>query len=285
MKKFFLFIFFSIFFICFFIINNFNNFLCLAKNEESKNIRMIPIIMYHSILKFKKSNYIISPSTFESDIKYLEKLGYEAIFISDIIAYCCGVCELPEKCVVLSFDDGHYNNYFYAYPIIKKHNFKANLNVIGSYSDLSINNKDTDNPNYSYVTWKEIKILHDSGYFEIGNHTYNMHSHKSRWGIEKLYNESYDEYKNNLTRDVMKLEQKLFENCGFRTQVFAYPFGRYSADSEQILKGLGFKAFLTCCEGINKVEKGNCTVLSSLKRINRTGLLSASEFFKKNKIC
>ena len=69
----------------------------------------------------------------------------------------------PKKPVVLTFDDGHYNNYFYAYPIIEKYNFKANLNVIGCFSEYSTSSGDIDNHNYSYLTWSEIKTLHDSG--------------------------------------------------------------------------------------------------------------------------
>ena len=126
--------------------------------------------------------------------------------------------------------------------------------------------------------------MHDSGLFEIGNHTYKMHQFKPRFGIAKTSSESEEDYKKALSNDILKLENKLQQECGFTSQVFAYPFGKYSKESENILRDIGFKAFLTCNEGINKVCKGDPTVLSHLKRINRTGLLSTEEFFSKFKI-
>lgn len=253
---------------------------CYAESES----RDIPIVMYHQILKSWTGDYIVTPKTLQDDIKYLKNHGYEPIFVEDIINFCEGKSLLPEKPVVLSFDDGHYNNFFYAYPIIKEENFKANLNVIGGFCDFSTTSGDIDNPNYSYLTWEEIKFLHDSKYFEIGNHTFKMHNFKPRFGIKRKDDEDIESYKKALEDDIMKLENKLKNDCGFSTDVFAYPFGVYSKESEEILKNLGFKAFLTCNEGINKVTFNDKSALSHLKRINRTGKLDTETFFQKHHI-
>lgn len=254
----------------------------VCKAEE--NARDIPIIMYHSVLENKSGNYCVTPEMLKEDIEYLKNHGYEPIFIEDIINFCEGEGTLPKKPVVISFDDGYFNNYYYAYPIIKEEDFKANLNVIGGFCDFSTTSGDSDNLNYSYLTWKEIKELHDSNLFEIGNHTYKMHNFKPRFGIKKKADESENDYKLALEKDILWLENKLKNDCGFNTQVFAYPFGEYNDEGEKILRDLGFKAFLTCNEGINKVRSGDTKVLSHLKRINRTGLLSTKEFFKKYNI-
>ena len=156
----------------------------------------VPIIMYHSVLKSKKGMYSVHPSLLREDIRYLKNHGYQPIFVKDIIAFCEGKGDLPQKPVVLSFDDGHYNNYYYAYPILKEENFKANLNVVGCYCNYSTTSGDYDNPNYSYLTWREIKELHDSNIFEIGNHTYKMHAFSPRYGIKQKLYESDDEYAN-----------------------------------------------------------------------------------------
>ena len=243
----------------------------------------VPIIMYHSVLKSKKGMYSVHPSLLREDIRYLKNHGYQPIFVKDIIAFCEGKGDLPQKPVVLSFDDGHYNNYYYAYPILKEENFKANLNVVGSYCNYSTTSGDYDNPNYSYLTWREIKELHDSNIFEIGNHTYKMHAFSPRYGIKQKLYESDDEYAKALKDDVSKLEYKFMVECGFRTEVFAYPFGAYSDLGEKILREMGFKAFLTCNEGINKLKRGDAKALSHLKRVNRSGNLTTYQFFQKLK--
>lgn len=254
---------------------------CAQAQTEGTNL---PIIMYHSVLEDKKGNYVVTPEQLQTDIEYLKNHGFQAVFISDVIDFCEGRGSLPEKPVVLSFDDGHYNNMVFAFPIIKAQRFKANLNVIGGFCQYSTSSGDIDNPAYSYLTWQEIKSLHDSGFFEIGNHTYKMHSFSPRFGISKLKNESADDYKKALSSDVLKLENILKEKCGIQTQVFAYPFGEYNSEAESTLKALGFKAFLTCNDGVNKITKGDNKPLSHLKRINRTGLLTTAQFFEKHGI-
>ena len=127
------------------------------------------------------------------------------------------------------------------------------------------------------------KELHDSNIFEIGNHTYKMHAFSPRYGIKQKLYESDDEYAKALKDDVSKLEYKFMVECGFRTEVFAYPFGRYSTLSEKVLRELGFKAFLTCNEGVNKLKKGDAKALSHLKRVNRSGNLTTYQFFQKLK--
>ena len=284
MKNYFIFLLSLVFFLmC--LLGNFYGYAYLSngENDEREFVNVL-ILMYHSVLKSVQGQYTVSPTMLENDIKYLQERGYTAVFIKDLINYCNGDADLPEKPVVLSFDDGHYNNFFYAYPLIEKYNFKANLNIVGGYCDYSTTSGDIDNPNYSYLTWKEIKTLHDSGYFEIGNHTFKMHSFKPRFGISKIYGESDEDYKKALSHDIKKLEDKFESECGFNCEVFAYPFGKYSSQSQEILQELGFKAFLTCNEGINKLYKGQSKELLHLKRINRSGLLSTWQFFERYKI-
>ena len=78
----------------------------------------VPIVMYHSVLKdeSRHGQYVISPAELESDLKYLRDHGYTTILIEDLIAYTQGG-PLPEKPVLLTFDDGYYNNYLYAFPL------------------------------------------------------------------------------------------------------------------------------------------------------------------------
>lgn len=248
--------------------------------RADSEIADVPIIMYHSILKSRSGQYIISPDKLKEDLLWLKNHGYESVFVSDLIDFCEGKKDLPQKPVVITFDDGHYNNYYYAKPIFEELKFKATINIVGTYSEFSTTSGDFDNPNYSHLTWGEIKALQQNEFFEIGNHTYNMHNLKPRYGIGKKTEEDFETYKENLTKDVTKLENCFKDKCGFTTKIFAYPFGKYSEESYEILSGLGFKAFLTCNEGINHLKKGDESKLKTLYRYNRSGLISTEEFFK-----
>ena len=96
----------------------------------------IPIVMYHSLLKdeARHGKYVISPAEFENDLQYLKKHGYTTILMSDLIAYTQGK-ELPGKPVLLTFDDGYYNNYLYAFELAKQYQCKFVISPIGYYAD------------------------------------------------------------------------------------------------------------------------------------------------------
>ena len=75
----------------------------------------LPVIMYHSLLKDEKlqNDYTVSPTLFENDLKYLTENGYTTVVVKDLTDYVYGKKSLPEKCIMLTFDDGYYNNYYY----------------------------------------------------------------------------------------------------------------------------------------------------------------------------
>lgn len=242
----------------------------------------VPIIMYHSILKdpARSNKYTITPAVLEEDLKYIKANGYETITISDLISYVYDDKPLPPKPIILTFDDGHYNNYGYLYPLLEKYDMKAVISIVGSYTD-KFSETDEANLNYSYLRWKDINELISSGRVEFQNHTYNLHDNThGRIGAKKKKGESDDEYKKILEEDINKLQNEFKENTGYVPTCFTYPFGSISNSSLDIIKELGFKASLSCEEGINKITK-NPNSLYLLKRYNRPSYVSTYNIFKK----
>lgn len=83
---------------------------------------------------------------------------------------------------MLTFDDGYYNNYYYALPLLEKYNCKAVISPIASVSEKFTETKDIS-VTYGHITFDDMKEMSDSGYVEIQNHSYDMHSLKSRKGV------------------------------------------------------------------------------------------------------
>ena len=242
----------------------------------------VPIIMYHSILKdsSRSNKYTVTPTVLEEDLKYIKDKGYTTVTITDLISYVYDNKPLPEKPIVLTFDDGHYNNYGYLFPLLEKYDMKAVISIVGSYTD-KFTETDEANLNYSYLRWKDIKELMDTGRIEFQNHTYNLHSNTGkRIGTKKIKGETDEHYKNVLEEDILKLQQEFKENTNYIPQCFTYPFGGISNASLDIIKELGFKASLSCEQGINKLTK-NPNSLYLLKRYNRPSYISTYNFFQK----
>ena len=242
----------------------------------------LPIIMYHGIIKEQKlqGRFVISPNTFESDLKYLKENGFNTIFVQDLIDYVYNNTPLPEKPIMITFDDGYYNNYLYAFPLVKKYNSKMVLSPIGYFTDKYSEIPDT-HASYAHVTWDNINEMVDSGLVEIQNHSYNLHSNKkSRKGAQKIKSESVEHYKNVLEKDLSTMQDKALKYTGKAPTAFVYPFGAVSEISLDILKQMGFKSTLICESRINHITK-DPKCLYNLGRYIRTNKPSSPEFFGK----
>ena len=240
----------------------------------------LPIVMYHSMLKEGKGKYIISPSTFEGDLRYLKENGYTTINMQDLLNYVNQGTDLPEKPVMLTFDDGYYNNYLYAFPLAKQYESKIVISPIGYYTD-QFSKADANHATYSHVTWDQVKEMMGSGYVEFQNHTYNLHSSDGkRLGAKKLRGESLETYTSLLTQDITQMQQEMQEHTGYTPTTFVYPFGAISDAAVPIVRSLGFSATLTCESRINTITR-DPECLFGLGRYLRPPGQSSEDFFKK----
>ena len=98
----------------------------------------VPVLMYHSILKdsARQGKYVVSPAVLAADLDALQKRGYETVTVSDLLAYVQDGTPLPDKPVMITFDDGYYNNYVYAYPLLQQRGMRAVVSIIGSQTAL-----------------------------------------------------------------------------------------------------------------------------------------------------
>lgn len=242
----------------------------------------MPVIMYHSILRdeSRSGEYVITPQQLDSDIKYLYSQGFTTVSAAQVIDYAENGEPLPEKPVMLTFDDGCYNNLFYAVPILKDNNARGIFSIVGEYTDEYTASGEV-NPNYSYLRWEDVYEMYLSENCEIANHSYGFHSRSAkRNGSKKRSGESAEEYKKIFAEDTRRMQDACFENCGFYPVIYAYPYGLYSEESFEVLKEMGFKMTLSCEEGMNRITRGT-DCLNLLKRYNRPAGVSSEKFFEK----
>ncbi len=239
----------------------------------------VPILMYHSVGYNSRvqSPYFLSPEVFEEDMRWLSEHGYTAVFVSDLVNYVLRKTALPEKPVVITMDDGFLNNRTYALPILQKYGMRAVVCVVGSFCETYSRHPDPD-PAYAYLTWEDVSYLAQTGIFEIGNHTYEMHSVGDRTGCMKLAGESVAAYSATLSNDLSKLQSMLTEKSGVTPTVFAYPYGAVSEEAVFVLQSLGFSAALTCVERVNLLSPASPEDLYRLGRFNRPAGETTSDF-------
>lgn len=240
-------------------------------------------LMYHQMLKNESSlgTYIISPDEFELDLKYLSENNFTPLLPRELAEIVEKKEGMPEKPVVITFDDGHETALDYVLPLLKKYNMKAEINIVGVLTDEYSGYSDEEKSlSYSYLTWDEIKKLEESGVVEIGNHTYDMHCNTwERVGCKQKKTESDVEYKNILTKDLSLLQEKIKQNVGITPVTFAYPYGLISEPSLEVVKNLDFKVLLTCREEMSYISYGQEFPIY-LNRFNREHNRSAESIYE-----
>lgn len=212
----------------------------------------IPILMYHSI-KYEKGNELRIPKDkFKQQMQYLKDDGFHPISFDELYSYYVFNEALPDKPIVITFDDGYKDNYTNAYPVLKDLGFKATIfmitNSIGDTSD--------------YITADQLKEMDKNG-IDIESHTV---THKY---LSKL---SYDEQKKELYDSKTKIEETL----GKSVKYIAYPFGDYNDDTLKLTEQLGYKLAVTTKEGTSNKSQG----IYKLKRVYISNNYSF-EYYKK----
>jgi peptidoglycan/xylan/chitin deacetylase (PgdA/CDA1 family) len=238
--------------------------------DDSPRIAL-PVIMYHSLSKNKSGDYTVTVKQFERDLQGLFEQGYTTIFGGKLVAYLNGKGKLPDKPVMIVFDDGHYNNVKYGEPILQKYNAKAIINVVGRFIDNTEKVIDKFYEPTSYLTWRHIREI-NKDIWEIGSHSYGMHDYRPRFGVGRKFRESNEKYLEALQADNAIMTQKL-QDAGVKTDMFAFPFGKTTKTAVQFFADAGYKILFSCREKVNILPppKADNALPIMLNRFNRRG--------------
>lgn len=241
----------------------------------------LPIVMYHHMSPKSKlwGDYVISPAQFEKDLQYLRTHGYTAITTQQLIDWCNGEGELPQKPVMITFDDGFESTAVYAQPLLEKYQMCAVVSIIGAVAQQY-----TDKPDhmldYSYMNWDQIEELEKAGQFEIQCHTYDMHQLKPRQGCSSMHGEDTATYTQAFEADIARFQADMKAHLGHPADVLALPFGFYCADTLSNAQKLGFRAAFTCTERVNRLTGAACELMT-LCRFNRPSGPDSATFFSR----
>jgi len=237
----------------------------------------VPIIMYHALEDTPDNRWEITAAEFESDLKYMAENGFTTIVMQDLIDFVYDGKRLPEKPIVLSFDDGRMPTMDIILPMLEEYDAKITMAIIGHetdhYTEIDNEGKISRHP---HMTWGQVKAAHSSGRVEIQSHTYNLHG---KHGAKKLRSESKEEYRTRLLTDLLKFSEVLLENIGTVPNSLAYPLGAISDTSDEIIREVGYLASLSCEQKTNIIHVGDTDSLFSLNRYLRPPHKSSTDFF------
>ncbi len=171
----------------------------------------VPVLCFHRINVGMKSEYEVSPSAFESDIKILADSGYHSVSPDQLYDYLVYNKALPPKPVMITFDDSRVEHFAIAAPVLEKYGFRGVFFIM----TITLNKK-------NYMTAEQISQLAKAG------HTIGLHS----WDhIMVTKYKNADDWK----KEVDKPEKKLEKIIGKKVEFWAYPNGVYNQNGAEEL--------------------------------------------------
>lgn len=183
----------------------------------------VPVLLYHNMLTdYDENNSIvtITPERFEEHINSLLRDGYTPITFDDYLSAVKGTSSLPEKPVIITFDDGYETNYTYMYPIALKLNIPVTIFVVAKTVGETPGE-------YPHFTWEQAKIMQDSGLISIQSHTY---SHEAVTGKTTFMAE----------REMRYSKYLIEKNLGTKCNVLSFPYGYHTAQHIFMAKRAGY---------------------------------------------
>nr|MCR5648219.1 polysaccharide deacetylase family protein [Oscillospiraceae bacterium] len=237
----------------------------MSDKKQERELRL-PLVMYHHLLEDEAGcgDYVISPRTLEGDLAYLRDHGYTAVGAGDVLRWLRGETELPDKPIMLTFDDGRDSFADRALPLLEKYGMKAVQAPVMAWAG----NPDPDGSGYSCMSPGSIAEAAASDLVELANHSFDMHLVRPRFGILRMEGESGADYRAAFVSDTEKAEEALAAACGYVPRVYAYPFGEFGPEAESMLAGRGYRLAFTCAEQVNVIKRG-AAGLTELGRFNR----------------
>lgn len=240
----------------------------------------LPIAMYHSVTDEGKSpgEYVISRKRLEQDLQYLQQAGWETVTVQQVVDYVENGAPLPEHPVMLTFDDGYYNNYANAYPLLERYGMKGVLSPIGTLTEQFTQAQEAPHEVWSYCTEQQLVEMAQSGVIEMQNHSFDFHELSPRRGCLRKQGEDQAAYENIFRTDTQRA-QEVFAKLGIDEPIcYTYPYGACNAETDALVEQCGFVSSLSCEEGINRLTH-DPRCLYKLKRWNRDGRQSTEQFW------
>lgn len=184
----------------------------------------IPIIMYHDITATKDVDWDVTPEELEKHFQMLQEGGYTPITMDRMVNHLRTGSQLPEKPVLLTFDDNYIGQYKHAFPLLKKYNYPAVWSVHTRFVGTA-----GQKPK---ATWDQLREMHKSGLITVASHTVNHLNMKNLSNAE-------------IERELVESKKVLEKELGIVIDYFTYPEGDFTERVRDKVKEVGYKAALS----------------------------------------
>lgn len=210
----------------------------------------VPVLMYHSISTIPGNPLCVPVKQFTEEMEWLHRKSYHTLSLEQFYQALANKAPIPEKPILLTFDDGYEDNYTAAWPILRQYGFRAAFFIITSYTGPRVMN------------WDQLNDLVRQGN-SISSHTVH---HLDLATLSDKQQEG----------ELAISKQALEDHLGINVLALCFPSGRYNKTTLELMPKLGYKLGFTTEPG--RVRLGDN--LLTLKRVRISGGMPLASFQK-----
>jgi len=261
--------------------------------SSAKDRGELTVLSYHEIADKADAltpTYAVSPTNFLRQMDWLRTHGYRFVSIDDVLASRAGKRPLPDRAVLVTFDDAYQSVHTHAWPVLKMFRIPAVVSVVGSWLDQKqvVDLDGKPQPRGKMISWDALREMRQSGLVEVGSHSWDLHrgiianpqgnlqpaATNRRWLPDRKGHEDEAAYRQRIEADLSRSVADIKKHVGKAPRVITWPYGRYNATAVAIAERLGFQVGLTLLDGANGPE----TPLLALRRLIVEGDLTLPAF-------
>lgn len=250
---------------------------CTFGDVQATESRIL-VLNYHDIVGAEGAKppfnaMDVSIDHFEEHLAWLKAKGYRIVSVQAVFDAIAGKADLPEKSVLLTFDDGYESFYTRIFPLLKKWHIPATVALVGVWMDGQIT---AEEPGKPLLTWEQVREMLQSGLVEIASHSYDLHKgimanpqgSSQAAAVTRFYDdpmliyENDEQYHERVHTAMLKSAEFIFQHAGVRPRVMVWPYGEYNQITVQAAREVGMPMTMGLQDGLNTLAD-----ISTLRRL------------------
>lgn len=231
------------------------------------------VLCYHEVrddVRDYPDPFAVDTGALVRQFEWLRGNGYTPVSLEAILAARAGGKPLPDKAVLLTFDDAYLSFHSRVYPLLRQFGYPALLGVVGSWieappgSALLYGEQGTVS-NATFPTWRQLREMADSGLVELSSHSYDLHrgvlgnpqGNLQPAATTRSYDAATGRYEDDIAwrarvrADLARNSALIERETGRRPRAMVWPYGSYNDELVRIAADLGMPTAFTLEEGIN----------------------------------
>lgn len=214
--------------------------------QPQARLARVPVIMYHDVLPEKKVFFDVTPAEFEADLKLIRAEGATPISLNQLVNHLATGMPLPNKPILLSFDDGYEGHYKYVYPLLKQYGYPATFGIYTAKVGRKLGR--------SSIRWDHLQEMAADPLITIASHTI---THPD--DLRELPDHE-------LRQEIVESKRILETKLGISIDHFIYPVGHYNEQVKDWVELAGYKSAMTMDDNVVQFA-GESESLLEIERI------------------